>query len=44
MNKVVPKKEELIQLYTVEQLPIHSIADKLNMSVGKVFKYIIHIK
>lgn len=40
MNKVVPKKEELIQLYTVEQLPIHSIADKLNMSVGKVFKYI----
>lgn len=40
MNKVVPKKEELIQLYTVEQLPIHSIADKLSMSVGKVFKYI----
>lgn len=40
MNKIVPQKEILIQLYIIEKLPIHKIAKQLNMSVGKVFNYI----
>ncbi len=40
MNKVIPKKEELIELYVNQKLPIYKVAKKLEMSVGKTFKYI----
>lgn len=40
MNKVIPSKKELIELYINQKLPIHSISKILNMSVGKIFKYI----
>lgn len=39
-NTRIPKKEELIQLYITEKLPIYKISDRLKMSVGKIFKYI----
>lgn len=40
MNKAIPDKLELEKLYIVEGFPIHKISKELNMSVGKVHKYI----
>ena len=40
MNKRVPSILELKTLYIDEQLPIHQISKRLNMSVGKVYKFI----
>ena len=40
MNMDAPSKEILEHLYMVEQLPMHRIAKVLNMSIGKVHKFI----
>lgn len=40
MNKVIPDKSELENLYIVKGYSINKISTKLNMSVGKVHKYI----
>ena len=38
MNKVVPKEQELLDLYA-QEYSIGDIAKKLDMSVGKIYKY-----
>lgn len=40
INRTIPSKEKLIELYVINKKPMHTIANNLNMSVGKVFKYI----
>ena len=40
MNRTVPPKDVLEQLYAVEKLPMHMVAKTLDMSVGKVHKLI----
>ena len=39
-NMAVPDRAELERLYIGEQKPIHRIANQLNMSVGKIYKYL----
>ena len=39
-NRTIPPKAVLEQLYTVEKLPMYRVAEVLNMSVGKIHRFI----
>lgn len=42
MNRTILKEDVLIDLYINKKIPMHKIAKLLNVSIGKIYKY-IHI-
>lgn len=40
MNKIIPEETELRKKYIEENKPMHLIANEMEMSVGKIYKYI----